>query len=43
MRLNFMGGMLVIGMAALVIKEPVTARQLIGIAVVAGGMLVIYL
>ena len=40
---SLLGAVFVVGMAALVLKEPVTARQLIGFAVVAGGMLMIYL
>ncbi len=40
---SLLGAVLVLGMAMLVLKEPVTARQIIGVAVVLGGMAVIYL
>jgi drug/metabolite transporter (DMT)-like permease len=40
---SLLGAVLVIGFAALLLREPVTARQLIGAGVVIAGMLVIYL
>jgi drug/metabolite transporter (DMT)-like permease len=40
---SLLGAVLVIGVAALLLKEPVTVRQLVGAGVVVAGMLVIYL